>query len=165
MHVLNCRQSNLYSPEANAAFEQAEYFVKTQPTTARQVPKGQSELVVVRSGATRDTANALDWIVQSFSGEEYVVHKEDFDQLYTPMDGGRFMPVRDPRKLVRVREDIVFASPWGNGELQTVRKGGYIIERIIRSGPHAGQRERYGIAQKDAEPDFKPTQAEPHERF
>lgn len=149
----------------DAAFAHASYFTKTQPVVARQVPEGKSELVIVRSGATRDVAKEFDWIIRSPTGEEYVVHKEDFSLLYKPVGDSWFTPVRDPRKLVRVQEDVVFSSPWGGGELQAVRKGGYIIERIIRDGARAGQRERYGIAQKDADPDFRPLDPEPHEHF
>lgn len=154
--VLNCRKIDLHSPEVNAEFARAGYFVKNQPIRARQVPLGSSETVIVRSGATRDTAVGGDWVCTSVSGEEYIVHAADFPDIYEHVQGSEnvFAPRRDPRKLVKVGTDVIFTAPWG--EEQAVKKGGYLIERTIHRGPRAGQTERYGIAQKDAEPDFVP---------
>ena len=158
VEIANCRRIDLNTPEYDRQFAEAPYYVKTTPILARQVPVGHTEVVPVKSGATTDIAQAGDWICTSPSGEEYK-GPSDFTDVYEPDPNtpGRFKPRYDPRKLIKLEEDVIFIAPWG--EPQAVRKGGYLMERTIKSGPQAGQVERYGIAQKDAEPDMQPVDA------
>jgi hypothetical protein len=155
--ILNCRKIDLSSPEADQAFAEARYYVKTRPVMGRQIPEGTSERVEVKSGATGDTAKAGDWVCRKQKrdgsyGEEYVVHAKDFIELYdsTPDSDSIFVPKWDPRKLVQVSTDVIFIAPWG--EKQAVRRGGYLMERTKEDGTV----ERYGISQMDAETDFEP---------
>jgi len=156
----------LHSPEVNAEFAGAGYFKKTLPIKARQVPAGTTEMVIVNSGATRDTAvgDDGDWICTSHGlGEDYVVHGLDFSDIYhdTPTSDGLYVPqdTREKwRKLIKLRTNVVFVAPWGY--TQAIEKGGYLIERKVAHGPRAGVIERYGIAQEDAEPDYQPVAAE-----
>lgn len=154
--ILNCRKIDLFSPEYNRAFAEAQYFTKTRPVRARQIPEGTSERIEVKSGATGDTANGGDWVCRkqkpdgSF-GEEYVVYGADFVGLYDPSldTSGEFTPKWDPRKLIQVHENVIFMTPWG--EKQAVRRNGYLMERTKPDGTV----ERYGIAQSDVEGDFE----------
>jgi hypothetical protein len=147
--VVNCRRIDLNTPEFDRLFAEAPYYVKTTPIQARQVPEGMSEVVPVKSGATTDVANGGDWICISPSGEEYK-GPSDFNDVYEPdLDSpGFFKPRDDPRKMIKLNEDVIFMAPWG--EQQAVSKGGYLMERRLKDG----KVERYGIAQKDAEPDM-----------
>jgi hypothetical protein len=155
--ILNCLKIDLSSAEADRAFADAPYFIKTRPVMARQILEGTTETVEVKSGATGDTAQGGDWVCRkqkmdgSF-GEEYVVHSEDFTMLYErSVESDKiFMPRKDPRKLVKVSSDVIFMTPWG--EKQAVRRGGYLMERALPNGTT----ERYGISQTDAETDFEP---------
>lgn len=155
--IVNCEEIDLESEEINKLFEKADHFVRTKPITARQVPAGTTESVIVKSGATRDTANGGDWICTTTgTKEEYVVRGDQFGDIWKHKEGTNdtFEPRRDPRKLVKLDRDVIFMAAWG--EKQAVRKGGYLMERTIRSGPNAGKTERYGIAQKDVDGDFVP---------
>lgn len=155
VEVANCRRIDLNTPEYDRLFAEAPYYIKTTPIRARQVPAGQTEVVPVKSGATTDTAHEGEWICTSPSGEEYK-GPADFSDVYEPDPDtpGLYKPRHDPRKMIKLQEDVIFMAPWG--ELQAVAKGGYLMQRTIKSGPQAGQYERYGIAQKDAEPDMVP---------
>lgn len=151
--VANCRRIDLNTSEFDRLFAEAPYYVKSTPINARRVPEGTSEVVRVKSSATTDTARAGDWICTSPSGEEYK-GPSDFNDIYEPDPNtpGLFRPRHDPRKLIKLNEDVIFMAPWG--ELQAVTKGDYLMERTIRSGPDMGKVERYGITKKDAEPDM-----------
>ncbi|HTE57564.1 MAG TPA: hypothetical protein VK694_02385 [Verrucomicrobiae bacterium] len=155
--IVNCAKIDLESDEVNELFGSAGHFVRTKPITARQVPAGTTELVIVKSGATRDTANGGDWVCTSVgTKEEYVVRADQFGDIWEHEEGtdNTFKPRHDPRKLVKLDRDVIFMAAWG--EKQAIRKGGYLMERTIRSGPNAGKTERYGIAQKDVDGDFVP---------
>jgi hypothetical protein len=151
--VVNCRRIDLNTPEYDRLFEEAPYYIKTTPIRARQVPAGHTEIVPVKSGATTDTAREGEWVCTSVAGEDYK-GPSDFLDVYEPDpdNPGLFKPRWDPRKMIKLTEDVIFMAPWG--EPQAVAKGGYLMERVIKSGPQAGKTERYGIAQKDAEPDM-----------
>lgn len=153
--IANCKRISLYSPEMNAAFESATQYIKTAQIRARKVPAGTTETVVVRSGATRDTAigDDNDWIATSLSGEDYVVHG-DFLDIYEPAGGDMYRPKPDPRKLIRVTgEPVIFEASWK--QKQAVVPQGVLVERTIRSGPNTGKTERYGSSELDAA-DYKP---------
>ncbi|HKX73165.1 MAG TPA: hypothetical protein VJM32_04095 [Candidatus Saccharimonadales bacterium] len=149
VEIANCRRIDLNSPAYDQLFASATKYVKTEPVRARQIPMGQSEEVPVKSGATTDTARGGDWVITSVSGEEYK-GPSDFLEVYEPVPGmpGTYRPRFDPREMIRLEEDVIFRAPWG--EDQAVSKGGYLMQRTIRSGPNAGTTERYGIAEKDA---------------
>lgn len=147
--IANCRKIDLHDSEHDGQFAQAGYFTKTAPIRARQVEPGRSEVVSVKSGATTDTAHEGEWVCTSTGGEEYK-GPSDFSELYDvdPNTPGLYIPRIDPRKLVKLGEDVQFMTPWG--ELQAVLKGGYLVERVIQSGSQKGQIERYGISEADA---------------
>jgi hypothetical protein len=158
--IVNCEKIDLHSQEMDALFQEANYFVKTRPITARQVPQGQSEIVIVRSGATKDTANGEDWVCTKTDAkgvkEDYVVYKDEFHDIWEHVEGtdNTFAPRYNPRKLVKVTRDVIFVPAWGGQ--QAIEAGGFLQERVIETGPRAGQKERYGVAQKDVEGDFVP---------
>ncbi len=158
--IANCRRIDLNNPEFDRLFADAPYYVKTTPIRARQIPDGQSEVVPVKSGATTDTAYAGDWVCSSVSGEEYK-GPSDFNDVYEPDPDtpGLFRPRYDPRRLIKLTEDVIFMAPWG--ELQAILQGGYLMERTIRGGPRKGQTERYGISQEGVERDMVPLAAGP----
>jgi len=158
VEVANCRRIDLSTPEYDRLFAEAPLYVKTTPIRARQIAAGRTEVVPVKSGATTDTAREGDWICTSPSGEEYK-GPADFGDVYEadPDTPGQFKPRHDPRRMIRLTENVIFTAPWG--EWQAVAKGGYLMERTIKGGPDAGKTERYGIAQKDAEPDMVPLSA------
>jgi hypothetical protein len=149
VEITNCRRIDLNTPEYDKLFAQAPRYVKTEAVNAYRVPMGEQEVIPVKSGATSDIARGGDWVIISISGEKYK-GPADFDDVYecVPGERGLYRPRHDPREMIKLEEDVIFRAPWG--EDQAVRKGGYLMQRTIRNGASAGQRERYGIAAKDA---------------
>lgn len=131
---VNCKVVDLATEEYDKAFKNADFFVKSAEIEARQAI--EEENVETGLDATKNVANIGDWIVTNPGGEQYVISKEKFSQLYKEKENeeGSFVSAGKPVKAIRTEKNIVFTAPWG--EEQSVKAGGYVIEN---------NEERYGI--------------------
>lgn len=129
-----CRRTDMLQAYAKR-FEKSDSFRKIGTVTARQATK--RELISTSQDGMQNYAEIGDWIIQNPGDKDpYVfgdkndlieIRQEKFAKKYESIDNepGKFRP-KGIIKAVRVTENLVFDTPWG--EQMAVKSGGWVAD-------------------------------------
>ena len=126
-HSFNYRESS--------AFDFANAPLYRKKTTLDQgnlrIATAAEEVITTIKGAeeTRNTAQVGDRIITGVQGEQYVLTKEKFEDLYErdPNNSSCFISTNVIRAMQLV-ENTELTAPWG--EKQRAAKGGFVAQRV-----------------------------------
>jgi hypothetical protein len=113
-----------------------EFFIaqKTAQVKAEKVPPGTVVETILASGKIETTKTAGEnggYRVTNPTGEQYLVDTAKFEKIYEAAEvPGMFKPKPDPRRVIRIGENVAFTAPWG--EEMRIAAGGVLVMETPR---------------------------------
>lgn len=107
-------------------------FFKSTPVYATKATTGQIVETFVKNKETGEliketekVAKSGEWFIVNKGKEAYLISSQTFHKFYgVSEEEGQRIPIKTPRTLIQIDENISFVAPWG--EKMKIQSGGWL---------------------------------------